>query len=336
MSSTESIATPALPDVALDARVIAVVAPVGGQVERHRQAHLPGGQVAPVEGVRLLGGGEAGVLADRPRPVGVHGRPHAPGERGEAGQRVEPLDAPQVAGRVERLDVDALGRLPHQGLGIGALQVLGRQRAPVVECRLLARLLARLAHAAKPRGGCRSARSPARDLTSPDRDVARSCDRRRSAGVSESNRPRPCLSVVIPCFNEVTTVETVVGRCSPRPGRPRCSSSTTGRPTAPARCWPGPVRPTRAGHPAAREPGQGRGPAPGLRRGHRRLRPRAGRRPRVRPRRVRRPGAAARGGPGRRGLRLALHLQPRPTASSTTGTRSATGSSRRCPTCSPT
>ncbi len=28
--------------------------------------------------------------------------------------------------------------------------------------------------------------------------------------MSESNRPRPCLSVVIPCFNEVTTVETVV------------------------------------------------------------------------------------------------------------------------------
>ena len=47
--------------------------------------------------------------------------------------------------------------------------------------------------------------------TSPDRDIVRSCDRRRSAGVNERREPRPCLSVVIPCFNEVTTVETVVG-----------------------------------------------------------------------------------------------------------------------------
>ena len=61
-----------LADVADDPRVVGVVAAVGRQVEGDRHALLAGGQVPPVEGVGLLGGGEAGVLADRPRPVGVH------------------------------------------------------------------------------------------------------------------------------------------------------------------------------------------------------------------------------------------------------------------------
>jgi hypothetical protein len=86
MSSTESMATPGLADVAHHAGVVGVVAAVGGEVEGHRHALLAGGQVAAVEGVGLLGGGEAGVLADGPRPVGVHGGPHAAGERREAGQ----------------------------------------------------------------------------------------------------------------------------------------------------------------------------------------------------------------------------------------------------------
>ena len=64
-------------DVAGHPRVVAVVAAVGGQVERHRQALLPGGEVAPVERVGLLGGGEPGVLPDRPRLVDVHRRVRA-------------------------------------------------------------------------------------------------------------------------------------------------------------------------------------------------------------------------------------------------------------------
>src|SRR5919106_176285 len=55
------------PDVAGNARMIAVVSAVGGQVERHRQPHLPCGQVPAVEGVRLLGGREPRVLPDGPR-----------------------------------------------------------------------------------------------------------------------------------------------------------------------------------------------------------------------------------------------------------------------------
>jgi hypothetical protein len=75
-----------LADVADDAGVVGVVAAVGGEVEGHRQALLAGGEVAPVEGVGLLGGGEAGVLADGPRPVGVHGGAHAAHEGAKPGR----------------------------------------------------------------------------------------------------------------------------------------------------------------------------------------------------------------------------------------------------------
>ena len=54
-------------DVARHARVVGVVAAVGGEVEGDRQALLAGGEVAPVEGVGVLGRREAGVLADGPR-----------------------------------------------------------------------------------------------------------------------------------------------------------------------------------------------------------------------------------------------------------------------------
>ena len=102
-------------------------------------------------------------------------------------------------------------------------------------------------------------------------------------------------------------------RCSPRRGRPRCSSSTTGRPTAPATSSPRLDRPAGAGPAAARTT-------------RARARRSAGGSPR-------RPsdyvivqdadleydpgeyGALVQPlerGPGRRGLRLALHLQPAP------------------------
>ena len=88
-----------LADVADDPGVVAVVAAVGGEVEGHRQPHLAGGEVGAVEGVRLLGGGEAGVLADRPRPVGVHRGPDAADERVEAGERADGLEALEVGSR---------------------------------------------------------------------------------------------------------------------------------------------------------------------------------------------------------------------------------------------
>ena len=125
-----------LADVADDARVVAVVAAVRRQVEGHREPHLPGGEVGPVEGVRLLGGGEARVLADGPRPVGVHRGPHAAEEGVEPGQRVDGFEAFEVGGGVERLHRDALRGVPHEGLGV-PLQLLLREFFPVAKCRLV-------------------------------------------------------------------------------------------------------------------------------------------------------------------------------------------------------
>ena len=48
-----------LADVARHALVVGIVAAMRGQVEGHREALLPGGEIAPVEGVGFLGGGEA-------------------------------------------------------------------------------------------------------------------------------------------------------------------------------------------------------------------------------------------------------------------------------------
>jgi hypothetical protein len=79
----------------------------------------------------LLGGGEAGVLADGPGPHRVHRGLRAADEGLEAGQRVG-VGSLHVGRGVQRLDGDALGRRPVQrsqvaaggGLGRGALKVL--------------------------------------------------------------------------------------------------------------------------------------------------------------------------------------------------------------------
>ena len=106
-----------LADVADDARMVGVVAAVRREVERDRHALLAGGEVAAVEGVRLLGGREAGVLPDRPRPDRVHRRLRPAHERLEAGQGVRVRQSLEVLGRVERLDLDAFGRAPDELLG---------------------------------------------------------------------------------------------------------------------------------------------------------------------------------------------------------------------------
>ncbi len=102
------------PDIARHPRMVAVVAPVGGQIEGDGQALLTGGQVAPVEGVGLLGGGEPRVLADRPGLVDVHRRIRAPQIRRDSRIGLQEVEPPQILVRVERLDRDALGRVPVQ------------------------------------------------------------------------------------------------------------------------------------------------------------------------------------------------------------------------------
>src|SRR5205823_869345 len=58
--------------LALRARIVGVVPELRRQVERDRQPVLPALEQVSVARVRLLGGGESGVLADRPRPPPVH------------------------------------------------------------------------------------------------------------------------------------------------------------------------------------------------------------------------------------------------------------------------
>ena len=54
--------------------MVGVITAVGGEVECHRQTLLPSREVAPVKGIGIGGGGKAGVLADGPGLIDVHGR----------------------------------------------------------------------------------------------------------------------------------------------------------------------------------------------------------------------------------------------------------------------
>jgi hypothetical protein len=109
-----------MPDVADHPRVVAVVATVGGEVEGHRQALLAGREVAPVEGVRLVGRGEPGVLADRPRLVDVHRGIGATDVRRDAGIRLDGVEALDRRLVVEDRHLDALGRVPGELGGVVA------------------------------------------------------------------------------------------------------------------------------------------------------------------------------------------------------------------------
>ena len=101
-------------DVAGDARIVAVVAAMGGEIEGDAEALLPGGEVAAVEGVGLFGGREAGILADRPRPTGVHRRIGPARERREAGEAA--VDVCGVVRAVDGLELDPFDRLARQVL----------------------------------------------------------------------------------------------------------------------------------------------------------------------------------------------------------------------------
>ena len=135
-----------LADIADDARMVAVIAAMGREVEGDRQAHLTGREVRLVELVALLGRGEAGVLPDRPGTVRVHGRPWPTGVGRKAGERFQ-LQPGQIVSRIERLDGDAFRRVPDQGVRRGATGVLGCQRGPVGQ-----RLLGEINHGTIPPG----------------------------------------------------------------------------------------------------------------------------------------------------------------------------------------
>ena len=101
-------------DIARDPRMVAVVAAMGGEVEGDRQPLLPGREVAPVERVAVLGGGEAGILADRPGLGRVHGRIGPAQEWRQARERAQKIEPRHVGRRVERLDRNLLRCRPGQ------------------------------------------------------------------------------------------------------------------------------------------------------------------------------------------------------------------------------
>ena len=96
---------PGAPDLTRRPRVVRVETELRGQIESHREPRLSLRKQVAEALVRLLRGGEAGVLADRPRLPAVHVPVGAAREREFAG---EPgLGSLDVLLRVDRLDLDA-------------------------------------------------------------------------------------------------------------------------------------------------------------------------------------------------------------------------------------
>ncbi len=122
-----------LADVAQDPGIVRVVAAVGGQVEGHGDALTTGGQGLAVEGVGFFGGGEAGVLADGPRPHGVHGGLGTAQIGSEAGQGVGVGQILHVLLGVQGLDGQAFRRDPVERIDVAAGSGLGGGLGPGVQ-----------------------------------------------------------------------------------------------------------------------------------------------------------------------------------------------------------
>ena len=120
-----------LAHVACDAGMVRVIAPVRRQVKRHRHALPARRQRLAIKGVGLLGGRKARVLTNRPWPHRVHGGLRAAQEGLETGQRVGVRQAGHVLCRVQRLDSDAVGRLPVERCHIAAGRGLLRGFLPI-------------------------------------------------------------------------------------------------------------------------------------------------------------------------------------------------------------
>ena len=104
MSSIEQIETPTLPTSPSAIVVVGVVADLRRQVEGDGDAGLALLEQVLVAAVRLLGVGEAGVLAHGPETAAIHRWLYAAGEgilAGE-GEVVDVLEAVAVIRRVER------------------------------------------------------------------------------------------------------------------------------------------------------------------------------------------------------------------------------------------
>ena len=87
-------------DITGDTRMITVIATVGRQIEGNRKAFLPGGKVAAIERVGFLGGGETGILADRPGTLHIHGGIGAAQKWRHARHGVQVINAVQIPGPI--------------------------------------------------------------------------------------------------------------------------------------------------------------------------------------------------------------------------------------------
>ena len=109
--------------------MVAVIAAMGGQVERHRQAHLALRQVAPVEGVGILRRGEAGILPDRPWLGDIHGGIGPPDIGRYSRPAVDKIEAGNIFGPVGGGERDAFRG---DGGARGWLEALRRQLRVVI------------------------------------------------------------------------------------------------------------------------------------------------------------------------------------------------------------
>ena len=120
-------------DITDNAGVIGVVATVGGEVEGDGNALLTSRKRLAVEGVRLFGGGEPGILTDGPGAARIHRGFHAAREGLKARQAAHMGQACRILGGVERLDGDAFQRLPVERFD-GLFQLLLGEFTPRILC----------------------------------------------------------------------------------------------------------------------------------------------------------------------------------------------------------
>ena len=100
-------------NVTSDARVIGIITAMRGEIEGDRQPHLPGGEIAAVEGIRIFRRGESCILPDGPGLRGVHRRVGTTQIRRRSGPGVEEVDPRHVGRAIGTFDVESLGRRPH-------------------------------------------------------------------------------------------------------------------------------------------------------------------------------------------------------------------------------
>ena len=68
--------------------MIGIIPPMGGKIEGDRKPFLTGCKAFSIKGIGFLGRGKTGILANRPRPAGIHGAPNPSRKRRKARQGI--------------------------------------------------------------------------------------------------------------------------------------------------------------------------------------------------------------------------------------------------------